>query len=115
MKEAVIELDISRGEATEKELDHLITRRAQQRRESEGERRIREAWQESAERHNLKLERDEWIARYLYHRAHRGRIGRMASGLMAEHDAAAEHYAAKLATKHGVNVEALENEQEQTA
>lgn len=107
--------DIRRGESVEKELDHLITRRHEKLVESEGERRIREAWQASAERHNLKLERDELIVRYLYHRAHRGCIGRMASGLMAEHDAAAEHYAAKLAAKHGVNVEALENEQEESA
>jgi hypothetical protein len=103
-------VDIARSEAVEADLTRLIEKRDEKRRETEGERRIREAWQESAERHNLKLEREEWIARYFYHRAHRGRIDRMATGLMAEHDAAAAHYAEKLATRHGVNVEALESE-----
>jgi hypothetical protein len=109
------ERNIAHGEAVEKELDNFIRHRDQKRRESGEERRVREAWQESADRQNLQVERDELIARYLYHRAHRGRIGRMASGLMAEHDAAAQYYAAKLATKHGVNVEVLEDEQEESA
>ena len=108
-------MDIAKGEAVEADLTRLVEKRHEKRVESEGERRIQEAWQESADRHNLKLECDEWIARYLYHRAHRGRIGRMASGLMAEHDAAAEAYAAKLAARHDVNVEALESEQEESA
>ena len=106
---------VSRSEQVESDLDRLITKRHDQRATEGAHKPSEDLWAESVRRHNLKLERDELIARYLYHRAHRGRIGRMASGLMAEHDAAAEHYAAKLATKHGVNVEALENGQEQTA
>ncbi len=37
--------DIRWGESVEKERDHLKTRRHEKRVESEGERRIREAWQ----------------------------------------------------------------------
>ncbi len=40
--------DISRGESVEGELDNFIRHRDQKRRETEGERRIRKLWQESA-------------------------------------------------------------------
>ena len=45
--EAALNRDIARGEATEKELDRLITRRHDTRVSSEGERLAEEMWQES--------------------------------------------------------------------
>jgi hypothetical protein len=46
-----MELDIAKGEATEKELDLLITRRHDRRVVEEGERPLQEAWMESERRH----------------------------------------------------------------
>ena len=45
-------MDITRGEHVEKELDLLITRRDEERRAEEGDRRAEEMWAESQRRHD---------------------------------------------------------------
>jgi hypothetical protein len=57
--------DIARDEATEKELDRLITRRHDARVSSEGERQAEEMWQESVKHYEEKrrqMARLEWHA-----------------------------------------------------
>ena len=57
--------NIARGEATEKELDRLITRRHEARVSSEGERQAEEMWQESVKRYEeerLEMAHLEWHA-----------------------------------------------------
>jgi hypothetical protein len=52
------EVDIAKSETTEKDLDLFITRRDAERRESEGERRAEELWQESVRRYYARQAQD---------------------------------------------------------
>jgi hypothetical protein len=54
--------DISAGEKVEAEIDAMIRRRGDQRRETEGERPAEEAWMESERRYNAQRERDRRAA-----------------------------------------------------
>ena len=80
------------GEATEKELDRLITRRHDARVSSEGERQAEEMWQESVKRYEEKrrqMARLEW---HLHHTAQAERLRRTLEALASHH----EEQAAKL-------------------
>jgi hypothetical protein len=79
-------LDIAKGEATEKELDAMISRRHDQRVQTEGERAAEELWAESARRYH---ERQEAAHRAAWHE-YEMRLYRIHSGLAAEHLARAE-------------------------
>jgi hypothetical protein len=84
--------DIARGEATEKELDRLITRRHDARVSSEGERQAEEMWQESVKHYEEKrrqMARLEW---HLHHTAQAERLRRTLEALASHH----EEQAAKL-------------------
>jgi hypothetical protein len=61
-------VDITRGEATEKELNALIRRRHDQRVLSEGERLEEELWQESVNRYNAHRREQNRIAWCAYYR-----------------------------------------------
>jgi hypothetical protein len=77
--------DISRGEATERELDQLITRRSREKVPEEQS----EAWQESAQKHEqqrLLQARYEW---HLYHTAQAERHRRTMEILIEAHERAA--------------------------
>jgi hypothetical protein len=80
--------DISRGEATEKDLDAMITRRHEARVKTDGHRPSEEMYEESVPRHNAQR-RAEWAA---FHRrlaeAHR----RTLPDLVAFHESAAQRY-----------------------
>jgi len=65
---AALNRDISSGERVEKDLDVLISRRDTQRRQSEGERAEEAAWQESARRHNARLEAEVGLAKLAWAR-----------------------------------------------
>ena len=82
-------MDIARAEKVEGELDILITRRHEKRSESEGERREREAWQETEMRHAQQRREANRLAWCEYHRAAAERARRTLEALIAEHGAAA--------------------------
>ena len=84
--------DIARDEATEKELDRLITCRHDARVSSEGERQAEEMWQESVKRYE---EKRRQVARLEWRAFHCGQAERHRATLQAliEHH---EEQAAKL-------------------
>ena len=84
------EVDISRGEHVEKELDLLITRRDAQRRQTEGERRDEELWRESESRYEVKRREEMRLLWLDYHREAAERARRNLKALIARHEAAAE-------------------------
>jgi hypothetical protein len=55
-------LDIAKGEATEKELDAMISRRDAERRKSEGKRAREQLWVESVRRHHKSHQANHWLA-----------------------------------------------------
>ena len=69
-------MDVTRTEMVEKELDAMIRRGDDKRRETEGERMERELWAESVERYNAEQRerhRAEWCEHYARMRSvHRG-------------------------------------------
>ncbi len=77
---------VERGERVEAELSRLIEKRHDQRRQSEGERRAEDLWQESVRRHNARQEQDHRLAWYEYEM----RLYRIHSGLASGHLARAE-------------------------
>jgi hypothetical protein len=85
-------VDIAKGEATERELDSLIRRRHDRRVESEGERREREAWQESEARHaaqRREANRHAWRA---FHQGQAARHRAILENLVGYHESEAERY-----------------------
>jgi hypothetical protein len=77
---------VEHGERVERDLDRLIERRHDQRRQSEGERRAEDLWQESVRRYNARQEQDYRLAWFEYEM----RLYRIHSGLASEHLARAE-------------------------
>jgi hypothetical protein len=91
-KEERGEVDISRSEAVEHELNRLIERRHDHRTAEERHRPSEELWQESVERYNAERDRQlrtEWTE---YHRGQAERHKAVLKGLIAHH----EEQAAKL-------------------
>jgi hypothetical protein len=84
--------DIAQGEATEKELDRLITRRHDARVRSEGERRAEELWQESGRRYQEQARAAARVEWHLHHTGQAERLRRTLEDLVAFH----EEQAAKL-------------------
>jgi hypothetical protein len=86
---------VARGEAVEKELDTMIRRRDERRRETEGERRERELWQESERRHAERRREVNRLAWASYHRQQAERHRATLTDLVVFHEAQAEKYAEK--------------------
>jgi hypothetical protein len=79
-------VDITRGEHVEKELDLLITRRDEERRAEEGDRRAEEMWAESQRRHDAHRGAENRAAWYGWHMTRANLYER----LSREHAATAE-------------------------
>ena len=67
-REEPSEVDVSRAESVERELDRLIEKRHDQRVQSEGERLEEELWQESVDRYNARRREENRIAWCAYYR-----------------------------------------------
>jgi hypothetical protein len=88
------QVDISRSEQVETDLDRLI-KRHDQRVLSEGERQAAELWAESVRRYNARQEADHRLAWFEYEM----HLYRIHSGLAAEHLARAERLEAMDTTR----------------
>jgi hypothetical protein len=98
---AALNRDIARGEATEKELDRLITRRHDARVSSEGERQAEEMWQESERKYaerRREANRQAWAS---FHEEQAERHRATLQALVEHH----EIQAAKLCEGEGVGFE----------
>jgi hypothetical protein len=84
------EVDVSRSEFVEAELDVMIRRRHDRRVESEGERQERERWQETEIVHDQQRREANRSAWGAYHRSAAKRARATMEALIAEHLAAAE-------------------------
>jgi len=94
-REEQSEVDISRSEAVEHELNRLIERRHDHRTAEERHRLSEELWQESVERHNAERDRQlrtEWTK---YHRGQAVRLRAVLESLIRDHERNAEKYLAK--------------------
>jgi hypothetical protein len=60
-REEPSEVDVSRGEAVEHDLDRLIERRHDQRAASEEQRRIEDGWAQNTARCNAERWRECWV------------------------------------------------------
>ena len=85
-------VDISHGEKVEGELDILITRRHEKRRETEGERLEREVWQETEIRHSQQRREANRLAWCEYHRQQAERHRATLTDLIAHHQDQAAKY-----------------------
>jgi hypothetical protein len=85
-------VNIAKGEATEKELDQLITRRDEKRQQTEGERLEEELYEPSVRAWHLRQEAEKRSARFEYHRGQAERLRRTLGELVAYHESAAERY-----------------------
>jgi hypothetical protein len=89
------EVDISRSESVEHELNRLIERRHDQRTAEEWHKPSKELWQESVERYNAERDRQlrtEWTE---YHRGQAVRLRAVLESLIRDHERNAEKYLAK--------------------
>jgi hypothetical protein len=94
-KEERGEVDISRSEAVEHELNRLIERRHDHRTAEEWHKPSEELWQESVERYNAERDRQlrtEWTE---YHRGQAVRLRAVLESLIRDHERNAEKYLAK--------------------
>jgi hypothetical protein len=88
-REELGEVDISRSEAVEHEVNHLIERRHDQRTAQEWHRPSEELWQESVERYKAERDRQlrtEWTE---YHQGQAARHRSVLKALIATHEARA--------------------------
>ena len=86
------EVDISRGEAGEHELDRLIEKRHDQRAASEEQRRIEDGWVESTARYDAERRRElreAWVA---FHEDQAARHRAVLEILITHHQAEAQRY-----------------------
>ena len=89
------EVDISRSEAVEHELNRLIEKRHDQRTAEEWHTPSEELWQESVERYNAERDRQlktEWAE---YHQGQAERHRAVLEELIADHEEQAEKYLPK--------------------
>jgi hypothetical protein len=82
----------AKGEKVEGELDILITRRHEKRRETEGERRERELWQDTEIRHAQQRREANRLAWCEYHRSAAERHRATLASLISHHETQAEKY-----------------------
>jgi hypothetical protein len=73
-REEPSEVDVSRAESVERELDRLIEKRHDQRVQSEGERLEEELWQETVGRYNARRRDENRIAWCAYYRGIAGAL-----------------------------------------
>jgi hypothetical protein len=86
------EVDISRSEGVEQELNRLIERRHDQRTAEERHKPSEELWQESVERYNAERDRQlrtEWAE---YHQGQAARHRAVLKALIATHEARAAKF-----------------------
>ena len=88
-REELGEVDVSRGESVEHDLNRLIERRHDQRTAEERHRPSEELWQESVERYNAERDRQlrtEWAE---YHQGQAARHRAVLKAIIATHEARA--------------------------
>jgi hypothetical protein len=83
-------VDVARGEWVEKELTAFIEKRDRRRRQSEGERRIEEAWVESERRYEERRRREKRARWYGWHLDQAERHRRTLENLIKHHETQAE-------------------------
>jgi hypothetical protein len=83
------EVDVSRGESVEHELNRLIEKRHYQRMTEDGHRQSEELWKASVERYNCERERQLRAAWCEYHQDQAARHRATLESLIARHKAAA--------------------------
>jgi len=88
-REELGEVNISRSEGVEHELNRLIERRHDQRTSEEGHRPSEELWQESVERYNSERKRQLRAAWCSYHQDQAARHRATLESLIARHEAVA--------------------------
>jgi hypothetical protein len=92
-REELDEVDISRSESVEHDLNRLIERRHDQRTTEEWHKPSEELWQESVERYNCERERQLRAAWCEYHQGQAVRHRAVLEFLIARHEAEAERLA----------------------
>jgi hypothetical protein len=85
-------VDIAKGEMVEAELDAMIRRQDERRRQSEGERAAEALWVESVRRYNARCGEEERLERLEYHEGQIRRLSIPLEALIARHEAEAEKY-----------------------
>ena len=88
-REELGEVDVSRSEAVEHELNRLIEKRHDQRKTEEGHRPSEELWKASVERYNRERERQLRAAWHEYHQGQAARHRAVLESLIACHEAEA--------------------------
>jgi hypothetical protein len=78
--------DISKGEAVEHEIDAFISRRDGQRRQAEGERAEKEAWQASVRTYEAGRSEEMRSAWREYHQGQAARLRGIVGALIAFHE-----------------------------
>jgi len=92
-REELDEVDISRSESVEHELNRLMERRHDQRATDERHKPSEELWQESVERYKSKRQMQLKAAWCEYHQAQAARHRAVLESLIARHEAEAERLA----------------------
>ena len=85
-------MDIARSEQVESELDALIRRRDEKRRQTEGERLEEELYEPSVRAWRERQEAEKRTARFEYHQGQADRLRRTMGELVAYHESEAERY-----------------------
>jgi hypothetical protein len=85
-REEPSEVDVSRGEAVEHELNRLIEKRHDQRVASEERRRIEDGWAESTVRYNAQRRRELRTAWRAYHEDRAAGLRRTLEALIWHHE-----------------------------
>ena len=94
------QVDITKGEAVEHELDALIRRRDEKRRADEEGQRVVELWMPSERAYFARLEEQKRAERREFHEAHATRLRNTLEGLISYHEAEAEKYRENGHTDH---------------
>jgi hypothetical protein len=79
-------VDIAHSEAVEAELDAMIRRRDEKRREEEGQRRVEELWMPSERAYFERLEEQKRAERREFHEARAARLRNTLEELIARHE-----------------------------
>jgi hypothetical protein len=85
-------VDVVRAEIVESELDRMIERRDDKRRETEGHRPSEEMYEESCRVHNARREQERRAAWASFHRAQAERHRATLEALIGHHQAEAQKY-----------------------
>ena len=85
-------MDVGRAESVERELDRLIEKRHDHRRQTEGERLEEELYEPSVRAWRVRQEAEKQADRFEYHRGQADRLRRTMGELVAYHESEAERY-----------------------